>query len=328
MASVALNTAAARTSNLRLLSSLLGKSSPSTCLTPRYAGPSHKRSHSTTQPRPQAQPKSPTPPTPPQPSSVSSTELSHFSALASTWWDPHGPSRLLHLMNPLRHDFIRTCLSSVPEAAQRRPSHKTPQKHTYLDIGCGGGIFSSSAARLPSTSAITALDPSPSLIAIAQSHQRCDPALAPPKLTYLTSTIEDLPLPATPDEGVDIITLFEVLEHISSPSSFLTSAIPHLKPGGWIIGSTIARSALSWLTTKLIAEAPVVGVVPRGTHDWGKYINPEELGGWFERGRGGGGVKWGRWRTQGFVYLPAVGWRCVDGSEGFGNYFFGVQRLE
>ena len=70
-----------------------------------------------------------------------------------------------------------------------------------------------------------------------------------------------------------------------------------------------------------------MGVVPRGTHDWGKYINPEELGGWFEGGRGGGGVKWGGWRTQGVVYLPAVGWRCVDGSEGLGNYFFGVQRV-
>ena len=92
-------------------------------------------------------------------SSVSASEVAHFSRLASSWWDPHGPSRLLHLMNPLRHDFIRACLSS---------SSAEPSSYSYLDVGCGGGIFACSAARLPSTSTVTAIDPTPECIAVAQ----------------------------------------------------------------------------------------------------------------------------------------------------------------
>ena len=205
-------------------------------------------------------------------------------------------------MNPLRHDFIRTCLPPTPSP---------PHPHiSYLDIGCGGGIFATSAARLPTTQTVTAIDPTPPVITIAQTHQRRDPALSPPRLTYLNCAIEDLPSSV---QKVDIITLFEVLEHISSPSAFLHSCAKHLKPGGWIIGSTIARSWTSFLTTKVIAEMPLLGVVPRGTHDWGKYINPDELKGWFEK------EGWEEWRTRGVVYLPAVGWRVRGGERGMGE---------
>ncbi|KAI1627513.1 S-adenosyl-L-methionine-dependent methyltransferase, partial [Exophiala viscosa] len=247
-------------------------------------------------------------------SSVSPSEVSHFSRLASTWWDPHGPSRLLHLMNPLRHDFIQTCLSS---------SSSTTQSYSFLDIGCGGGIFASSAARLPSTSTVTAIDPTEQVIEVAKSNQRTDPALSAPKLRYLNCAIEDLPIPASDDQKVDIITVFEVLEHIDSPSSFIDLAIPHLKPGGWIIGSTIARSPISYLTTKLIAEAPIIGVVPAGTHDWNKYINPSELRSYFETRAPG---TWSDFKTQGVIYVPALGWKAVNNSEDLGNYFFGIQK--
>src|SRR3954463_12069998 len=87
-------------------------------------------------------------------SSVNPTEVLHFNALASTWWDPNGSSRLLHLMNPLRHDFIQTCHASQP-----KPPPTSNLR--YLDIGCGGGIFAESAARLSSTGEVTAIDPSP-----------------------------------------------------------------------------------------------------------------------------------------------------------------------
>ena len=246
-------------------------------------------------------------------SSVSPSEVAHFSRLASSWWDPHGPSRLLHLMNPLRHDFIRACLSSTASEFG---------KYSYLDVGCGGGIFASSAARLPSTSTVTAIDPTPECIAVAQDKQRSDPALQTPKLTYLNCAIETLPREV---QDVDVITLFEVLEHISEPSVFLAECVKHLKPGGWIVGSTIARSPVSYLTTKLIAEAPLIGVVPRGTHDWNKYINPEELKGWFETKADG---DWGDFQTQGVIYVPMMGWKTVQGSESFGNYFFGAQKLD
>ncbi|KIW22915.1 3-demethylubiquinone-9 3-O-methyltransferase [Cladophialophora immunda] len=259
-------------------------------------------------------------------SSVSASEVTHFSRLASSWWDPHGPSRLLHLMNPLRHDFIRSCLQRPsPDTCLSEPDIEdaNEKRRSYLDVGCGGGIFASSAARLPTTSRVTAIDPTESVIQVAKEHQRSDPALAAPgKLEYRNCAIEDLPDGAT----YDVLTVFEVLEHIDSPSSFLETAIPHLKPGGWLIGSTISRSPVAYLTTKLIAEAPLIGVVPRGTHDWNKYINPPELRGYFESGRAPG--RWGEFVTQGVVYVPALGWRFVQGSEEFGNYFFGVQKLE
>lgn len=307
--------------NLRLLASLLR---PTAVVIPPIAihtkpPPRRRRPFSTAKPLLQDSPSST--------SSVSETEVSHFSRLAASWWDPHGSSRLLHLMNPLRHDFINSCLQSTPDSADLET------EYAYLDIGCGGGIFSSSAARLPSTKSVTAIDPTPSVIAVAKAHQRSDPALSEPKLRYLNCAIEDLPLPSSAPENAsesaaaaaDIITLFEVLEHINSPSQFLRNTIQHLKPGGWLIGSTIARSPLSFLTTKIIAEAPVIGVVPRGTHDWDKYINPSELEEWFEND--GGDRIWAPVRMQGVIYLPGVGWKMVNGSEGYGNYFFGIQKL-
>jgi polyprenyldihydroxybenzoate methyltransferase / 3-demethylubiquinol 3-O-methyltransferase len=305
----------ARNLNLRLLASLLQPTAAHIPLPRSAPAPTIRRPYSTTQPRPQDVPPSST-------SSVSETEVSHFSRLASSWWDPHGPSRLLHLMNPLRHDFIKSCLQSSPEPTD------PGRKYTYLDIGCGGGIFSSSAARLPSTRSVTAIDPTPAVIEIAKAYQRSDPALSEPKLRYLNCAIEDLPLSPSANNtsepaGTDIITLFEVLEHIDSPSRFLKTTIPHLKPGGWLFGSTIARSPLSFLTTKVIAEAPLIGIVPRGTHDWNKYINPDELADWFEKDGGGG--KWAP-RTQGIIYVPGWGWKMVS-SIGYGNYFFGVQKL-
>lgn len=88
------------------------------------------------------------------------------------------------------------------------------------------------------------------------------------------------------------------------------------------MGSTIARTATSWFTTKFMAEE-VLGVVPRGTHEWGQYIMPEELRGWVEKQ---GEVEEGSWTCKGVVYVPGVGWREVGGSEAWGNYFFGFRK--
>ena len=197
-------------------------------------------------------------------SSVDPTEVTHFNALASSWWDPHGPSRLLHLMNPLRHEFITRCrTTNLPTTA--------PAQLKYLDIGCGGGIFAESAARLPSTLSVTAIDPTPEVLKIAQAHQRRDPVLMRDgKLTYLNKSIEDLASPATPEDGFDVVSIFEVIEHVNAPGPFLENALQHVKPGGWLVLSTIARTWTSWVVTNVVAE-DVLGIVPKGTHDWGKY---------------------------------------------------------
>ncbi|PNH61855.1 hypothetical protein VD0002_g6036 [Verticillium dahliae] len=249
-------------------------------------------------------------------SSVNAEEISHFNGLAASWWDPHGSSRLLHLMNPLRHDFIRACQASTADA----PPPSSAATARYLDVGCGGGIFAESAARLPPPAPVTAIDPSPEVLAIARAHARRDPALRPPQLTYLPATIETLPVPATPADRFDVVSVFEVVEHVDSPAEFLARCAPFVKPGGWLVGSTIARTWVSWLTTNFLAE-DVLGIVPKGTHDWNKYINDAELTAWFA-GQSG----WASPRIMGVVYVPGVGWREVAGSEKVGNYFFAFRR--
>ncbi|KAI0417793.1 ubiquinone biosynthesis O-methyltransferase [Xylaria grammica] len=250
---------------------------------------------------------------------VSPDEVSHFNALASSWWDPQGPSRILHLMNPLRHDFIRSCRASIPDTS----SDSYPSTGLrYLDIGCGGGIFAESAARLASTSSVTAIDPSPEVLAVAKAHARRDPALAS-KLRYQNTSIEALPVPADPrQDGYDIVSVFEVVEHVANPAAFLDRVTPFVRPGGWLVLSTIARTWTSWLTTNVIAE-DLLRIVPRGTHDWNKYINEEELRRHFLQSRSG----WAEPRCMGVVYVPGVGWKEVSGSEKIGNYFFAVRRL-
>lgn len=211
-------------------------------------------------------------------------------------------------MNPLRHDFIRGCLAvSGTEQAGLR----------YLDIGCGGGIFAESAARLDSTTHVTAIDPTPSVLAVAKAHAKQDPALRG-KLSYKQTSIENLETPKE-DEGYDVVSLFEVIEHIDRPEAFLDRVRPFVKPGGWLVMSTIARTWMSWFTTNLVAE-DILHIVPPGTHDWNKYINEDELARFF-MGKG-----WNSARVMGVVYIPGLGWKEVQGSEKVGNYFFAIRR--
>ena len=251
-------------------------------------------------------------------SSVNPAEVSHFKNLAAAWWDPHGSSRMLHLMNPLRHDFIKACLSSATTTSALARSQLK-----YLDVGCGGGIFAESAARFSHTQFVTAIDPTPEVLKVAQEHARQDPALYESgRLKYLNQSIEDLSLPATPEQQYDILALWEVIEHVKYPSTFLEACLPFVKPGGWLVLSTIARTWTSWLTTKLVAE-DVMRLVPRGTHDWNQYINEDELRSFFKKD---GWASAGRLKAMGCIYVPGFGWKFVEGSEKYGNYFFGAQK--
>ena len=220
-------------------------------------------------------------------------------------------------MNPIRHDFISLCLSSgAPVSAL--------SKRRYLDVGCGGGIFAESAARLVNTESVLAIDPSSEVIKVARKHAKHDPLLQQPgRLAYENQSIEDLAKPQQESEQFDVLTLFEVLEHIPRPGPFLDACMPFVKPGGWIVLSTIARSWVSWLTTKVVAE-DIIGLVPKHTHDWEQYINEEELRRFFHARSGWGEV--GEMRTQGVVYVPGFGWKTVTGSENYGNYFLGVRK--
>jgi ubiquinone biosynthesis O-methyltransferase len=218
-------------------------------------------------------------------------------------------------MNPIRQDFIRGCLQSQPDT---KASVLQDASLSYLDIGCGGGIFAESAARMPTTKRVTAIDPTPSVLAVAKAHAKKDPSLSG-KLFYKQSSIEELQVPQVAADGYDVVSLFEVIEHVDEPGPFLERVRPFVKPGGWLVMSTIARTWVSWFTTNLIAE-DLLRIVPPGTHDWNKYINEDELRRFFmDKG-------WDSPRVMGVVYVPGLGWKEVRGGEKVGNYFFAVRR--
>ncbi|EEY21957.1 hexaprenyldihydroxybenzoate methyltransferase [Verticillium alfalfae VaMs.102] len=229
-----------------------------------------------------------------------------------------GSPRLLPPLAP--HEPATTRLYPRLSGLDRRRAAPLVGRHAPLSRRwLWRGIFAESAARLPTTASVTAIDPSPE---VSHRPRPCprDPALRPPQLTYLPATIETLPMPATPADRFDVVSVFEVVEHVDSPAEFLARCAPFVKPGGWLVGSTIARTWVSWLTTNFLAE-DVLGIVPKGTHDWNKYINDAELTAWFA-GQSG----WASPRIMGVVYVPGVGWREVAGSEKVGNYFFAFRR--
>ena len=255
-------------------------------------------------------------------STVDPSEVSHFTALASEWWDPNGSSRILHLMNPIRIQFLKRCLAQ---------SHTQPPSDglRFLDVGCGGGILSESLARLQSTHSVIAIDPTPEVLRVAEAHRLKDPMLVGNgRLEYINTTVEQLPVPVQASVGFDVVTAMEVIEHVPSPKEFLKELALRTKPGGWLVLSTIARHWVSFLTTKVMAEG-VLKIVPWGTHDWDKYVNVEEIRQWVTEIAAMPGME--GWRdaevvVMGVVYVPGVGWKEVPGGEHVGNYFVGIRR--
>jgi len=228
-------------------------------------------------------------------------------------------------MNPTRHAFLTKCLS------QSHGPVLAPNSLRLLDVGCGGGIFAESAARLPSVKSVLGIDASSEVLKVAETHRRKDPALVGggKRLTYLETPIESLAAKLSQEgesQQFDVVSVFEVVEHVTNPPAFLRSCASHLAPGGWLVLSTIARSWTSWVVTKLVAE-DLLGIVPRGTHDWGRYINEDELRGFFAKesakGKGNG---WEMPMVMGVMYVPGIGWREVTGGEHLGNYFFAIRK--
>jgi 2-polyprenyl-6-hydroxyphenyl methylase/3-demethylubiquinone-9 3-methyltransferase len=228
---------------------------------------------------------------------------------------------------------------------------------------------SAAAPTATRAASMTAIDPSTMLIQVAREHARMDPTvdahLRSGKFKYLNTTLEDVLAPSSPftptststststseptpsgdnasHPQFDMVTLLEVIEHIdpttTTPQAFLANCLRALKPGGWLIGSTISRTFPSFLLNQVIAEAPwPIGVVPRGTHEWSKFVNPPELHAWAQEGlmraadsatsRGGPSALDGmRWKCMGTIYVPGLGWKMVPGSESWGNYFWAVKK--
>lgn len=283
--------------------------------------------------------------------SSSASEMSHFNALASSWWDVNGPQRILHKMNLLRMDFIYNTillhlklnanvksaddeiyippynvdLLPVPvrerivfDQEERKEEILESSKLKVLDVGCGGGILSESMARSPFVSSVKGIDLSTDVLEAAKIHKAKDPMLEN-KLLYTLSAIEELPK----DERYDIVTMFEVLEHVDYPSRVLHEGLERLEVGGWLFLSTINRDPVSWFTTIFMGEH-ILKIVPVGTHTLEKYINQHEIKDWVEEDSERR-EKYKVVDTRGCVYVPAYGWEFTS-CPNVGNYFMAIQR--
>ncbi len=190
------------------------------------------------------------------PTSVRAEEVARFDALAARWWDPAGPMRPLHAMNPLRTAWID---------ARIRATHGGPVR--LLDIGCGAGIAAEALARMGHT--VLGLDAAPEPIAAARTHAEAE-GLA---VAYRTGAPEHL---VAENLRFPAITALEVIEHVPDPAAFLRLLATLLEPGGTLILSTLNRTLRSLAVAKLGAEY-LLRLLPIGTHDWSRFITPAEL---------------------------------------------------
>lgn len=188
---------------------------------------------------------------------VSQAELDKFGALARRWWDPQGPQRPLHELNPARLGYVA---GRVSLAGAR-----------VLDVGCGGGLLSEAMAA--SGARVTALDLAPELIEVARLHLLESGLDVDYRLQSVESLAEEAP------GSFDAITCMEMLEHVPDPGSVLRACARLLKPGGVLLLSTLNRTPAAFALAIVGAEY-VARLLPRGTHDYKQFIKPSELGAW------------------------------------------------
>jgi len=200
--------------------------------------------------------------------SLDPSEVEKFSKIAAEWWNPKGKFGVLHVFNPVRLAYIKeqVCGRLARDPLQRRPFDGL----RFLDIGCGGGLLSEPMARLGAT--MVGVDPSEKNIKTATVHAR-ELELA---IDYRTGTAEDL---AVAGESFDVILNMEVIEHVADPAAFTRTCAALLKPGGLMFVATINRTLKSFGLAIIGAEY-VLGWLPKGTHQWEKFITPAELKGW------------------------------------------------
>jgi 2-polyprenyl-6-hydroxyphenyl methylase/3-demethylubiquinone-9 3-methyltransferase len=192
-------------------------------------------------------------------------EVARFDRLARDWWDPKGPMRALHKLNPVRLAYIRDTACSRFGRDARSP--RCLEGLAVLDVGCGGGVLSEPLARLGAT--VTGLDPAPTNIAVAKLHAERS-GLA---IDYRDETIEAV---AARAEAFDMVLAMEVVEHVADVQAFVSACCAAVKPGGLLVMATINRTLRAFALAIVGAEY-VLGWLPKGTHEWDKFVTPEEL---------------------------------------------------
>lgn len=197
--------------------------------------------------------------------SIKPAEAAFFGAIAAEWWDPRGSSALLHQVTPLRSTLVRdaACRHFSRDARARRPLVGL----TALDIGCGAGLMTEVLARMGA--ATVGLDAASETVAVARAHAEAG-GLA---IDYRQGSVEEL---AAGGLTADLVTCFEVVEHVGDRDSFFTALARLVRPGGLLVMSTPNRTPASWAV--LIAGAEYLArAIPRGAHDWQAFMTPDEL---------------------------------------------------
>ncbi len=202
---------------------------------------------------------------------IDPAEVAKFEAMAAEWWDPNGKFRPLHLMNPCRLGYITAQIAA--EFSRDLKGVKPFAGLRILDIGCGGGLLSEPMARLGAE--VVGADAAAGNIPVAQVHAEAAGLV----IDYRHTTAEDL---AAAGETFDVVLNMEVVEHVSDPLAYLTACRNLLRPQGVMICSTLNRNAKSFMMAIVGAEW-VMRWLPKGTHDWAKFITPEELYSLIER---------------------------------------------
>ncbi len=196
---------------------------------------------------------------------IDADEVARFSAMADEWWDPTGKFRPLHKFNPIRLGYIRDRLCAHFD---RDPRSLTPLDGlTLLDVGCGGGLLSEPLARMGAI--VTGIDASEKNIGTARAHA----ARSDVEIDYRCSTAEDL---MAAGETFDIVLSLEVVEHVADVDLFLDSCTALVRDGGAMILATLNRTPKAFMFGIVGAEY-VMRWLPRGTHDWKKFVRPSEL---------------------------------------------------
>ena len=197
-------------------------------------------------------------------STINKEEIQKFSDLAEEWWDVNGKFKPLHMFNPVRIEYIIDNIKKHFKISQNGPGFL--EGLNILDIGCGGGLISEPMARLGAN--VTGIDASKKNINIAQIHSKRSGL----KINYITASPENL----SNKEKFDIILNLEIVEHVDNVNLYIKSCSQLLKKNGLMFTATLNRSFISYVKAIIGAEY-ILRWLPIGTHDWNKFIKPEEL---------------------------------------------------
>lgn len=211
------------------------------------------------------------------PTTVEQQEIKHMSSFWDKWWDTKGQLRALHSLNPLRVQLVREGLANAVGLSRDKKALDVIETSAYplegisiLDVGCGGGILSEPLSRLGAQ--VTGLDVSEELIKAAKAHATLDPELSG-RLSYVCDTIENIA--RLKPESFDAVVASEVVEHVANKELFIKCCVEALKPCGSIFITTLNKSLPSWLGGIIVAEY-ILKLAPMGTHDWNKFISPDD----------------------------------------------------